>query len=230
MSTSRKKNQKSTPTRGATALNSTFTRKSQSSSNNNSEDNSDSGSTFVRPTTSTGSTETTSRPTGRVDHPTTKYDYIEQVKQEEQKQEQEQERPTGRVDHPTTKYDYIEQVKQEEQQQEQERPTGRVDHPTGKYQYLEDEEKVPAANVADNSDVVIEYTLKVVSAGPNAEKVADLVLGTGWRRRNINLNNAFSCTMASTKASKAFEMAQKAVELGAKVEFKKSIMIEVTII
>ena len=199
MSTSRKKNQKSTPTRGATALNSTFTRKSQSSSNNNSEDNSDSGSTFVRPTTSTGSTETTSR-------------------------------PTGRVDHPTTKYDYIEQVKQEEQQQEQERPTGRVDHPTGKYQYLEDEEKVPAANVADNSDVVIEYTLKVVSAGPNAEKVADLVLGTGWRRRNINLNNAFSCTMASTKASKAFEMAQKAVELGAKVEFKKSIMIEVTII
>ena len=199
MSTSRKKNQKSTPTRGATALNSTFTRKSQSSSNNNSEDNSDSGSTFVRPTTSTGSTETTSR-------------------------------PTGRVDHPTTKYDYIEQVKQEEQQQEQERPTGRVDHPTGKYQYLEDEEKVPAANVADNSDVVIEYTLKVVSAGPNAEKVADLVLGTGWRRRKINLNNAFSCTMASTKASKAFEMAQKAVELGAKVEFKKSIMIEVTII
>ena len=42
-----------------------------------------------------------SRPTGRIDHPTGKYQYIEQ--------EQEQERPTGRVDHPTGKYQYIDQ-------------------------------------------------------------------------------------------------------------------------
>ena len=42
-----------------------------------------------------------SRPTGRIDHPTGKYQYIDQ--------EQEQERPKGRIDHPTGKYQYIDQ-------------------------------------------------------------------------------------------------------------------------
>ena len=280
MSVSRKKNQKSTPTRGATALNSTFTRKSQSNSSDSSgensdsgsstfvrsttsggrpDQNSDSGSTFVRPTTSGGKqeeTKTESRPTGRIDHPTTKYDYIEQMEQaENQEQErptgridhpttkydyieqmeqgenqQEQERPTGRIDHPTTKYDYTEQMEQDEKQQGQERPSGRIDHPTGKYQYLEDDEKVPGTKAADNSDVVIEYTLKVVSPGPNAEEVADLVLGSSWRSRNVNPNGIYSCTLGQTKANEAFERARQVVALGAKVEFKKRILIEVTII
>ena len=252
MSVSRKKNQKSTPTRGATALNSTFTRKSQSNSSDSSGENSDSGSstfvrsttsggrpdqnsesgsTFVRPTTSGGKqeeTKTESRPTGRIDHPTTKYDYIEQMEQGENQQEQE--RPTGRIDHPTTKYDYIEQMEQDEKQQGQERPSGRIDHPTGKYQYLEDDEKVPGTKAADNSDVVIEYTLKVVSPGPNAEEVADLVLGSSWRSRNVNPNGIYSCTLGQTKANEAFERARQVVALGAKVEFKKRILIEVTII
>ena len=154
---------------------------------------------------SDGGTGTNSRPTGRVDHPTTKYDYIEQAGQDENKKENEPEKG-------------------------QDRPTGRVDHPTGKYQYLEDNEKIPATNVADNSDVLIEYTLKVVSAGPNANKVADLVLGTGRRKRNVNLDKPFSCTMQAAKAAEAFEMARKAVDLGAKVEFTKRITIDVKII
>ena len=193
MSVSRKKNQKGTITRVTPTTN----------------------STFVRPTAPGGKqeekkkedeTKTESRPTGRVDHPTTKYDYIEQLEEEEKKKEEEQnqsqERPTGRIDHPTTKYDYIEQLGEE----------------------------VQVPNVADNSDVVIEYTLKVISAGHNAEKVADVVLGTGWRKRNINLNNPFSCTLQQNKANKAFEMARQAVALGAQVEFKKRILIEVKII
>jgi hypothetical protein len=110
------------------------------------------------------------------------------------------------------------------------RPTGRVDHPTGKAQYLEDGEKEPATVVADNSDVLVEYTLKVVSAGPNANKVADLVLGTGRRKRNVNLDKPFSCTMQAAKAAEAFEKARKAVDLGAKVEFTKRITIDVKII
>ena len=184
MSTSRKKNQKSTPTRGATALNSSFTRKPKDSSSDSSEENTDTGS----------------RPTGRVDHPTTKYDYIEQMEQEEKQQEQE--RPTGRVDHPTTKYDYIEQMGGD----------------------------ATAPNATDNSDVVIEYTLKVVTPGPNAVKVADLVLGASWRSRHLNPNGTYSCTFKQTKANEAFEMARGAVALGAQVEFKKRILIEVTII
>ena len=188
MSTSRKQNQSSVRPKTDKSSDG-FVRPSTSGSTG----------TFVRPSTSSGSTESSSR-------------------------------PTGRVDHPTGKYQYIEQAEQEEKQQEQERPTGRVDHPTGKYQYIEDGEKVPVTNVADNSDVLIEYTLKVVSAGPNAEKVGDLVLGTSRRKRNINLNNPFSCTMKAAKAAEAFEMARKAVDLGAKVEFTKRITIDVKII
>ena len=190
MSVSRKKNQKGTITRVTPTTN----------------------STFVRPTAPGGKqeekkkedeTKTESRPTGRVDHPTTKYDYIEQLEEEEKKKQDEgQERPSGRIDHPTTKYDYIEQLGEE----------------------------VQVPNVADNSDVVIEYTLKVVSAGPNAAKVMELVLGSSRRRRNINPNTSFSCTLQQDKAKEAFEMAHKAVELGAEVEFKKRISIEVTII
>ena len=147
-----------------------------------------------------------------------------------QENQQEQERPTGRIDHPTTKYDYIEQIEQDEKQQGQERPSGRIDHPTGKYQYLEDDEKASVPVAADNSAVVVEYTLKVVSPGPNAEKVADLVLGNTWRVRNADAASSYSCTMGQAKAAEAFDMARQAVALGAKVEFKKRVLIEVTII
>lgn len=191
MSASRKKNQNSTPTRGATA-------------------SSSKSSTFVRPTTTGGR------------------------KKEEQKKEEEaktESRPTGRIDHPTTKYDYIEQMEQEEKKKEEgQRPSGRIDHPTGKYQYLEDDEKASAPVAADNSAVVVEYTLKVVSPGPNAEKVADLVLGNTWRVRNADAASSYSCTMGQAKAAEAFDMARQAVALGAKVEFKKRVLIEVTII
>ena len=193
MTASRKQNQKGTITRDTSTTNSTFVRPTAPGSNQEEAKKED-------------ETKTESRPTGRVDHPTTKYDYIEQLEEEEKKKEEEQnqsqERPTGRIDHPTTKYDYIEQLGEE----------------------------VQVKNVADNSDVVIEYTLKVVSAGPNAAKVMELVLGSSRRRRNINPNTSFSCTLQQDKAKEAFEMAHKAVELGAEVEFKKRISIEVTII
>ena len=195
MSTSRKKNQKSTPTRGATALNSSFTRKPKNSSSDSSEENTDTGSsTFVRPTA------TGSRPDKNSEADST---FVRPTKTDDKQEETNTEsRPTGRIDHPTTKYDYIEQMGGD----------------------------ATAPNATDNSDVVIEYTLKVVTPGPNAEKVADLVLGASWRRRNLNPNGTYSCTFKQTKANEAFEMARGAVALGAQVEFKKRILIEVTII
>ena len=232
MSATRKKNQKGTITRVAPTSNSTFTRKSQSSSDDSSKENSDTGSsTFVRPTTSGSRPDPNSESNSTFVRPTAPGGKQEEKKEDGTKTES---RPTGRVDHPTTKYDYIEQLEEEEKKKQdegQERPTGRVDHPTTKYDYIEQlGEEVQVTNVADTSDVVIEYTLKVVSPGANAEKVADVVLGAGWRNRNVNPNNPFSCTLKQNKANEAFEMARQAVALGARVEFKKRILIEVKII
>ena len=132
---------------------------------------------------------------------------------------------TGRVDYPG-------QSAQITSQTSNDHATGRVDYPIGKYQYInqDNEEPLPAKEVADNSTMVVEYTVTVLSAGPNAEKVADLVLGSSWRRRNINPNGKYSCIIKEAQKAKALELAQKVLDLGAEIEVKKTISIEVRIV
>ena len=160
-------------------------------------------------TNSGQSTQGKGRPTGRVDRPKGKAQYMDQ----------EKERPAGRVDHPTGKAQYMDK--------EEERPTGRVDHPTGKAQYM-DKEEPQTVNTVDKSTMTVNYTVTVTAFGKNKGKVLDLVMGK--RRRSDDSAYVVPFKIGSAVQKDMLDLADRLLAAGATVEVKKTITIEISII
>lgn len=133
-------------------------------------------------------------------------------------------RTTGRVDHPVGKQQYLDK--------EEEKPvsTGRVDHPAGKQQYMDPEE--PQKNQfeeADNScTVTVSYTIKVISC-PDKSRVKNILSA---RRTPVQGDITLPITVSYSEASKGavFEKAQNLINAGAKIEVKKRIVTEISLL
>lgn len=133
-------------------------------------------------------------------------------------------RTTGRVDHPVGKQQYM------DKEEERTVSTGRVDHPAGKQQYMDpvEPEQNPFEVADKGSTVTVSYSIKVISC-PDKSRVKNILSA---RRTPVQGDITLPITVSYSEASKGavFEKAKNLVAAGAKIEVKKKIVTEISLL
>jgi hypothetical protein len=110
------------------------------------------------------------------------------------------------------------------------RTTGRVDHPAGKQQYMDpvEPEQNPFEEADKGSTVTVSYSIKVISC-PDKSRVKNILSA---RRTPVQGDITLPITVSYSEASKGavFEKAKNLVAAGAKIEVKKKIVTEISLL
>jgi len=124
---------------------------------------------------------------------------------------------SGRVDAPKGKGQYI-------TDSQPEKTTGRVDAPVGKWQYITDGSE--EAVLEDKSTCQILYVLSMLAYGSN-KSLANRLIGVNVRS---NLQLPFQICYYEHQQNQAFDLAKKLLAVGAKIELKKEITINIPLL